>query len=276
MEVCPCKVIGMDEDNEMHFIRDREHICLECGQCMAICRSRAVTVNGLSYERDFTPLPGTRPDHREFYHLISGRRSVRNFKSKPLAESLLNQILESVSYAPFGAAPEKVSITVINNRKRIEQALPFIEQFLDDVVSWMESPIMRFVIKRKKDEETYHTIKNHIYPMARQGNYKLEFGDRITRQAPALILFHAHRSAEAHTHNSLIYATYVMLAAHALGLGTCMNGIVPVAVNKVKEVREQFSIPTDHEAIMALAIGYPKYKYRRAIIRKIQEVNILN
>lgn len=275
MEVCPCNVIGIDDTDEMHFIRSREHICLVCGQCMAVCRSKAVTVSGLSYEKDFAALPVTGPGMKEFTDLISSRRSVRNFKDKTVPEDLVLQILESISYAPNGAAPDKVEITIINNRRKIEEALPPIEHFLDNIVRWMESPLMRFFIKRKSDKETFHTLKNHLYPIAAQGNYKLEFGDRITRHAPALIIFHAERGAEAHTHNSLIYCTYVMLAAHAMGMGTCMIGIVPAAINQVKEVREHFRIPVENEAIIALAIGYPKYKYKRSVIRKIHHVNIL-
>ena len=111
--------------------------------------------------------------------------------------------------------------------------------------------------------------------MAKLGNYKLEFGDRITRDAPALIIFHANREAEARTTNSMIYASYVMLAAHSLGLGATMIEIVPAALNRVKEVRDIFQIPTENEAIMSVIIGYPKYKYKRAIKRKKQNIKWL-
>jgi nitroreductase len=104
----------------------------------------------------------------------------------------------------------------------------------------------------------------------------LKFGDRITRDAPALIILHANKKAEEHTNNSLIYATYVMLAANSLGLGATMIGIVPAAINKVKEVRDIFQIPTEHEAVMSVIIGYPKHKYKQTIKRKVQTINWIN
>lgn len=107
------------------------------------------------------------------------------------------------------------------------------------------------MIKKKKGPETFNTLKNHLYPIAKLENYKLEYGDRITRDAPALIIFHADKGAPEHTNNSIIYATYTILAAHALGLGACMIGIVPNAINKVPEVREIFGIPEQHEAVMS-------------------------
>ena len=87
------------------------------------------------------------------------------------------------------------------------------------------------------------------------------------------MIFHAGKGAEEHTNNSLIYATYSILAAHSLGLGATMIGIVPAAINKVKEVREIFQIPAENEAIISVIIGYPKYEYKRTIKRKIQNIN---
>jgi nitroreductase/NAD-dependent dihydropyrimidine dehydrogenase PreA subunit len=274
MEICPCNVIGIN--GNVYFIREREHICLKCGQCMAVCSNQAIHVDGLNYEDNFSKLPCNSTNYADFINLLATRRSIRNFSNKPLTGSHINQILDSVRYAPFGASPEKMKITVINSRQKIESALPFIEEFLDNIVKWMENPVTSFMIKRKKDKETYNTIRNHIYPIAKTNNYKLENGDRITRNAPTLIIFHAMREVEEHTNNSLIYASYAMLAAHSLGLGAAMNGILPAAINKLKTVREIFNIPDENEATIALIVGNRKYAYKRIIKRNLPRVEIVN
>ena len=273
IEVCPSNVIGINTKEEVYFIPERESICINCGQCMAVCSTKAITVNGLSYDNDFIDLPENNIDYKNFIDFLANRRSIRNFKNKPVSNEIINQILNSISYAPYGAEPQKINITVINNRKKIETALPYISKFLDDIIKWVENPIASFMIKRKKGQETFNTIKNHLYPIAKLENYKLKFGDRITRDAPSILIFHAKKGAEEHTNNSLIYATYSILTAHALGLGATMIGIVPAAINKVKEIREIFQIPEENEAIISVIIGYPKYKYKRAIKRKIQNIN---
>lgn len=273
IDVCPCNVIGFNPEEEVHFIEERTPICLKCGQCMAICSTKAINVDGLSYHIDFMDLPDHDVDHTNFINFLANRRSIRNFKDKPISSELIRQILESVAYAPNGAEPEKINLTVINDRKRMEEALPYIAEFLDNIVKWMDHPIASRMIKRKRGQETFNTIKNHLYPIAKLGNYKLEFGDRITRNAPAIIIFHADKGAEAHTDNSIIYATYTMLAAHALGLGATMIGIVPNAINKVPKVREIFRIPEQHEAVMSVIIGFPKYKYQRTIKRNKQTIH---
>ena len=273
IEVCPVNMIGLDDQGLVNFIPERESLCLECGQCMAVCATGAVQVKPFSYTENFFRLPKNPVDYQAYTDMLATRRSIRSFKNKTVPEELIQNALDSLDYAPFGAEPNKVKITVINERGVIEKALPAISGFLDDIVKWVENPIAAFMIKRKKGLETFNTIKNHLYPMAKLENYKLEYGDRITRGAPALILFHADPGAEEHTNNSLIYATYVMLALHTLGLGATMNGIVPAAVNKLPKVKDLFQIPETDEAVISLILGYPKYKYSRAVKREHKEIN---
>jgi nitroreductase/NAD-dependent dihydropyrimidine dehydrogenase PreA subunit len=272
-DICPCHIFGINTNNEIYFIPEREHICVKCGQCMAICSSSAVKIESLSYEKDFTEMPENIVDFDKFNNFISTRRSIRNFKNKEISKDVINKILSSIHYAPYGSSPEKMNITVVNNRKIIESSLPLIADFLDNIVKWVDSPFMSFMIKRKKGIETFNTIKNHLYPISKAGNYKLKFGDRITRNAPAIIIIHADKGAEEHTHNALIYATYIMLAAHSLGLGATVIGLVPAAINKVKEVREIYKIPEENEAVISVIIGYPKYKFKRIIKRNLQKID---
>ncbi len=276
IEVCPVNLIHIDNDNLVNFIGEREIICLECGQCMAVCSTESITIPKYSYERDFHPLPESNINLRQYSDFLSSRRSIRNFKKKKVTNEIIESILETIVYAPYGAEPEKTEITVVNNREKITSALPFMESFLDDIGSWLDNPFMRQMIKFKTTPETFSTLKNHLYPMIKLDNYKLKYGDRITRNAPAIILFHAKKDAEEHTNNALIYATYAMLAAHAFGLGAAMNGIIPAAVNKVKEVREIFQIPNENEVVISLILGYPKFRYQRTVKRNKITTKFIN
>ena len=276
IEICPCNILGLNDKNETFFISERESICLQCGQCMAVCSTKSITVEGLSYDNDFFDLPLNNIDYEHFVDFLANRRSIRNFKDKALSDETIQQIVDTISFAPFGAEPNKMNITVVNDREKIESALPHIEKFLDNIVKWIENPVASFMIKRKNGAEKFNTIKNHLYPIAKSGNYKLANGDRITRDAPALIIIHAKKDAEEHSYNALIYATYLILTVHSLGLGATMNGIVPPAINRVKEVRNIFNIPKENEAVISVMIGYPKIRYKRAIKRKNANIDFIN
>jgi hypothetical protein len=45
-------------------------------------------------------------------------------------------------------------MTVINNREVIASALPKMAEFLDNIVTWLNNPVMRFMIRRKNSKET--------------------------------------------------------------------------------------------------------------------------
>lgn len=267
IEVCPVNMIGKDSKGNINFIAERESICLECGQCMAICSTDAIKVSQYSYDENLFPLPEHKIDAQSFTDFIASRRSVRNFREKPVEKELIEKALESLCYTPSGAEPYKVEITVVNDREKIEKVLPLIEKFLDNVVKWVESPFVSRIIKMKKGSETFNTLKHHLYPMAKKENYKLKYGDRISRGASALIILHADQGAEEHTHNSLIYATYISFALHSLGLGGTINGIIPAAINKDPQIKSYFNIPENHEAVISIMFGYPKYKYKKMIKR---------
>jgi len=271
--VCPVHIIEVDEKGLVNFIEQKEHICLECGQCMAVCSTDSVQIPKYNYQDHFVPLPQSVCNNQEFTRFISTRRSIRNFTQQNPTKKIIEKILDSLKYAPYGAQANKVEISVINNREIIEKALPLIEAFLDNIVKWIENPIARRIIKMKKGAETFNTIKNHLYPIAKEGNYKLLYGDRITRGAPAMMILHAEKNAEEHSHNSLIYATYLTLAIHSLGLGGSMNEIIAAAINKDDRVKQIFNIPKNHEAVISITFGYPKYKYKKAVIRESKKIH---
>jgi nitroreductase len=240
---------------------------------MAICPSRYIQVDGLSYDENFSEIRPYGFGEKEFVDFLASRRSVRNFDERSVPEDVIKRVINSVNYAPFGSHPEKSHLTVVSHRKTIETALPMISRFLDRIVFLIENPLASFFFKRSSSPELYNTVKNHLYPLSKSGTYKLENGDRITRGAPAMILFHSDITAEARTANSLINASYVMLHAHALGLGATMVEIVPAAINQVKELKTIFNIPENHEVSMSVVLGYPKYKYKRSVSRPVQTVD---
>jgi NAD-dependent dihydropyrimidine dehydrogenase PreA subunit/nitroreductase len=269
-EVCPNKIIEKKDVTE--FNQEREHLCQQCGQCMAICPVKSVHVEGLSYEADFHDQAGNTSNYENFVEILSSRRSVRAFKNRPVSEELLDEIVNSVSYAPFGAAPEKMEISVINNRETIESALPLISDFLNGIGRMIENPIASRALKLITGKEDFRTIKNHIYPIAKGGVYDLDHWDGITRGAPSMITIHAAKDAEAHTNNGVIYATYIMLASHAIGLGATMVECVITPINRSKKLKQIFRIPAKNEAVMSVIIGYPMYRYKRTIKRNKHKV----
>lgn len=262
--ICPAGIIQADDT--ARFIQEREGVCIRCGQCMAACPTRSISVEGLSYDKDFFEMPQHQESWQEvFYGLISTRRSVRNFKDTPVPRELLEKIVDAISFAPPGFTPLTVELSVINNRNLIRKAAPMMAQMYEQLIKLTGNPIGRAIIKSNAGQEAYEVLREHVLPLMKLRMPGLKAGteDTIARGAPALILFHAKK----HNEDIFIALAYGLLAAHSLGLGATAIGLIPPAVERNAELREMFRIPPGNKVLASMILGYPKYKYSRGIRR---------
>jgi nitroreductase len=235
---------------------------------MAMCENAAISIEGLTYETNFKPIPQTNLNNAAFFDFILSRRSVRIFKDKPVPLEVLQKIIDALSTAPFGVNPDNVEITVVNNKKMIEEALPYLSKVYIQLAKILKVPILGKLLLRTMPKEVSNTLVNFIVPHVNKGLYDSSTGiDDITRNAPALILFHAKKGAEEHTVDAHIYLTYSLLAAHSLGLGATVIGLVGPAINQNKPLRKLFRIPDGNEIVESMIVGYPKLQFKRAIVR---------
>jgi nitroreductase/NAD-dependent dihydropyrimidine dehydrogenase PreA subunit len=275
--VCPSGIIEADQQSDYTICAARQHLCIACGHCMAICSSKAIHIKGLDYERDFFALPEDTPADKEFYRLLTSRRSVRVFQPKPVPQELLERIVAAASLAPMAFTPHKTEVTVIAGREIIEKSLPLLSEFYTNFIKWFKNPFIRMMMKSKMPLETFNTLRQHLVPLleARLPIMQQAGKDIFTRGAPAMLLFHADHASQNHTEDGHIAATYALLAAHALGLGAVIIGYLPPAINKEAKIRAYFQIPPQNEAVSCVVVGYAKYRYKRAIKRQLRKVSWL-
>jgi ferredoxin len=274
VEVCPNRIMIKESPDKISFRTDRVHLCFRCGQCMAICPTKSIHIDGLSYSKNFFELPRDGTFERAFFNMIITRRAIRNFKEKPVPRAMLEKIVKAISFAPPGFPPIKTEIVVVQNTDIIRRALPYMIEVYDFLVKAMENPVARYFIKRRVGREKFTIIVNHVVPLMKSRLPELKGGteDTLTRHAPAMIVFHADRSAESYKEDIYIALTYGFLAAHALGLGGSAMDIIPPTIERNKELRKLFSIPDSNEVVASMILGYPKYRYQRAIRRELKSV----
>ena len=275
--ICPAKILAQNEKKEVYFTEDRIGICIKCGHCMAMCESSAISIEGLSYETNFRPIPKSIWNEADFYNFLLARRSVRVFKDKPVPIELLQKIVDAIATAPFGVHPDNVEITVVSDKKVIEKAWPIMSKFYIRMAKILRIPFIGWFFFRFIPKEAGDTLMNFIIPHVDKGLYDSSTGiNDITRNAPALILFHAKKNAGEHAADAHIYSTYAMLAAHSLGLGATIIGLIGPPIDPIKELRKIFNIPKGYEVVESLIVGYPKYSFKKAIVRPRTKVNFIS
>lgn len=270
----PCKIPQQTDRAVVALRADRLHACIKCGHCMAICPTQSIHIGGLSYEKHFFELPRGDLDGETFFNLLPSRRSIRVFKDKPVPREMLERIVEAISAAPMSYPPHMVEVTVVQRRETIEQALPLMVKLYEDLGQWMNNPLIRFMIRRRAGREAFHSLRKHVLPSLeyRLPDMKAGKGDTITRGAPAMLLFHAHREADGRTADGWIALTYGLIAAHALGLGATAIGLVPPVIERSPELRAVFEIPVENQVLASMIVGYPKYRFRRGVRRELASV----
>jgi len=216
LEVCP-NVILKTENTFTSVNSERIELCFLCGQCMAACSEKAIHVLGLDYNKDFLDLPES---VNSFNDLIQSRRSIRAFKKIPVPKEILEQIVNAISFAPPSFPPLKTEIVVVQNKELIEQSLPHMINWYDNLIKRLKNPVVRYIIRRKAGSERFQTIQNHLVPLF---NIKLpsiinRTEDAITRNAQAMILFHADRHSDNYRADIYIALGYALLKATHLEL----------------------------------------------------------
>jgi ferredoxin len=272
-EICPEDILAM-VDEKAATVEDRADHCIVCGQCVAVCPTKSLTMPQLPMG-DFERLPKQPFEYEQFFDFLRLRRSVRVFKDKPVERGVIQNILDAAATAPMGFPPHSTEVVVIDQRKELDFLL---EQLVEDYTRTLKAfsnPIGRAIVRLSAGAEGYHTLKHHILGVASHANdvYRENGEDNYMRGAPVLMMFHGNRWALSYEENAHLVCHHSMLAALSLGLGTTIIGLIPPVVDRSKPLRERYGIPKDHKVCTSLVLGYPKYKYRQSIRRDLAGVH---
>ncbi|TGE36400.1 nitroreductase [Desulfosporosinus fructosivorans] len=174
------------------------------------------------------------------------RRSIRNYKSEPVAEELLQELLEAARLAPSGTNQQPWRFVIVKKQDMKEriQAAAFNQKFLS------QAPILLVCCA---DLSTYaHNTRKRLQELVDAGAFGSEALDSYPnidgpKDANTLKGYIPHAML-----NVAIAMEHIALRAVSLGLGTCF-----VQLMRAKQVAEILELP-EHLVITGLMpIGYP-------------------
>ena len=161
----------------------------------------------------------------DVFEAINTRRSVRRFKDHPVEDEKLNALLEAVRQAP----------------------------------SWSNLQCWRFVVVADEGRRRRLSELSFLESFFSRYGYSANPAQKGIAEAPVVIVACADPSKSGDLWQQPFYMTDVgiasqnlMLAAHALGLGT-----VYVGVFQEKEIKTLLNIPDPIRVVGLFPIGYP-------------------
>ncbi|WP_419662354.1 nitroreductase [Desulfosarcina variabilis str. Montpellier] len=271
---CPFDCLEMDE--QKHPQMKADYTCMSCSNCLVACEA-----NALSVERTFdiksgffdTNTPESTPpidprnengqpdEWNPTERVILERRSVRNFKKKPVPETLLQRILEAGRFAPSGGNHQPWKFTVVTDPEFIAELETTCHGFWaetypvftnDDTVMNMVGMVPTGVF----DPRTQRGVR--CIALKKLSIY---FG------CAAIIFMGANTKANDPEVSIGICGQNMNLAAQSLGLGACWSNFGAVPLNAMPELKSKLGFDDPWKVQTSLCIGYPKFRQSGMVAR---------
>jgi ferredoxin len=279
--VSVCKDFGIELKNGKVQVSSHPFFgCIGCGHCMAICPNGAIMINGRELSpQDLFDLPEKEESasYDQILSLFQRRRSIREFKDIQVDETLIQKILDAAKTAPMGLPPSDVNVLVLNSKEKVKVFSKDYCEFLNNM-KWLVSGWFMALMRPFWGKSNDEMFRNFIKPLFRIyiGSMNQDL-NLVTYDAPLAMYFYG--SPYTDPADPLIAATYAMIAAETLGLGTCMlGGIHPMIQNgkKASKFREAHGIKFKSREGLFVIFGHPSVKYQKGINRTFASVTMAN
>jgi len=273
VKVCPSETISME--GEKAVVSGNRSI--SCGHCAAVCPVDAVRVNAIdtessrytSFMGNDTWLPHGEYDTATLVRLMGSRRSCRNYSNRTVDRALLADLVKIGVTAPSGTNSQSWTFTVLPTRKAVLTLGELFAVYFRKLNRLSEDTYVRFFLKLINKPELdryfreYHdSVKQALAAWDNTGV------DRLFHGATAAILIGSKPGASCPKEDALLATQNILLAAHSMGLGTCLIGFAVEAMIRDTTIKRFLGIPNDERVYSVIALGYPDEKYQRTAGRK--------
>lgn len=172
------------------------------------------------------------------------RRSIRNFKQKPISKKLLEEVIQIACWAPSAGNLQDWEFTVVQNKETITRLAGEVQYSWQTALDSCQSEAVASALTKYLDNFTWF------------------------KEAPALIVVsckrpeaflcsifdNAAQDIAGRKISAAMAVQNLLLAADAAGLGTCcLTG--PLVAEK--EIREVLELGKRRDLVCMVAIGYP-------------------
>jgi nitroreductase/NAD-dependent dihydropyrimidine dehydrogenase PreA subunit len=250
---------------------------LSCGHCMAVCPTDAIEVEALdngmisfetfSLEKKWMKY-GDFPT-KDLISLMASRRSCRNFKTKAIPPEILRDLIKLATLAPSGTNSQEWTFTCLSSRPTVAAFGVCIQYFFQNLNKKAENLFLRKGLKLLgvKALDDYH---REYYPSVKEAMDEMENHqiDRLFHGATACILIGSGPDASCPKEDAMLAAGNILLAAHTMGLGSCLIGFAVEAMKADKTIQKKMDLPHGERIHAVIALGYPNETYRRITGRK--------
>jgi nitroreductase/NAD-dependent dihydropyrimidine dehydrogenase PreA subunit len=273
LDVCPSDVLAL-ENGKITLAREG---CFGCDHCAAVCPTGAVTIDSIStgnlalatVETGGRWLPFGEFDTALLVRLLYSRRSCRCFTEEPVEKNVLEDLARIGTMAPSGTNSQRWSFTIVPDRQALLGFGNLIALFYERLNRLAANPAARLFSRLFMQDKLGHYYRRYHAQVQEALRQWGETGrDKLFHGAAAAILVGTEPGASCPREDALLAAQNMALAAHAMGIGTCLIGFAVEAMRRDRSIHRALGIPETEDIHAVIALGKPALTYLRPAGRK--------
>lgn len=277
--ICPYRVISVKDGAAKHS----GEVCFLCDHCRAVCPEGAIMTLGQSpslglvtmLENPEVVLPGT-SNSSELVALMRSRRSCRKYQEATVPLAMLLDLVKIGTTAPSGTNDQGWNFVILPGREDVLALGSLVSRYYRKLNRMAANPLLRGVVKIFAGDSLGRYYRNYYISVAEALRQWDEEGrDMLFHGATATILVTSRKAVSCPAEDALLATQNILLAAHAMGLGSCLIGFAVEAIRRDKLMQQKMEIPEDEEIYSVIALGFPDIAYLRHAGRKVVEPRIV-
>ncbi len=209
----------------------------------------------------------------ETLEAIESRRSVRAFKPDPIPAHVLNKILQAASASPSYTNTQPWEVAVVSGKRRDELAEKLLGLARAKAPTSPGLPVPKGWPAGMDERSREHGARRlGTLGLARddaEGREKLRLMNFEFYGAPcALFLFMDGSLGEWSIFDMGLFAQTLILAAHSLGVESCLQASV---TGYAPEIKKYLGVAEGKKLVIGISLGYPDDKAVLNTYRSIKQ-----
>jgi nitroreductase/NAD-dependent dihydropyrimidine dehydrogenase PreA subunit len=266
LAVCPYRVFSMQDGVAEHS----GAACFLCDHCRAVCPQGAISTPGSSAlglitmeEKTEVIAPGA-GNGPELVALIRSRRSCRKYQDTAVPLGMLLDLVKIATTAPSGTNSQGWNFVILPSRQDLLALGAMVSEYYRKLNRLAANPLLRSLVKIFAGDSLGRYYRNYYASVAEALRQWDEEGtDMLFHGAVAAIMVTGRKTASCPAEDAMLATGNILLAAHTMGLGSCLIGFAVEAMRRAKPIKEGMEIPDDEEIYSVIVLGFPAVAYLR-------------
>jgi nitroreductase len=182
---------------------------------------------------------------------------------------MLEDLIKIGITAPSGTNSQSWTFTILPTRKAVTSLAEHIASYFERLNITAEKTMLRVFLKMmgKGDLDAYY---HGYYRKVKQALEEWHGAgkDRLFHGSTAAIVVGSKPGASCPAEDALLATQNILLAAHSMGLGSCLIGYAVAAMKKDPSIQKHIGVPSEETVHAVIALGYPDEVYQRIAGRK--------